>query len=92
MSKPIHPVEKIFNRYGFVTFMVAASLTLAIIIYACFNTFVIATTPKEDRIDSSIPASFDKETADKINNLHDSTNPPNVDTPTNLRRSNPFVE
>lgn len=92
MSKPMHPVEKFFNRYSFVTFIVAAGLTLALIIYACFNTYIIATTPKEDQIGSAIPPNFDQKTAEKINQLHDSKNPPSATPPEDGRRINPFVE
>ncbi len=92
MSKPIHSVERFFDRYSFVTFFLIAGLVLAWVIYSCFNAYVVATTPKSNYIDNSVPASFDAATAKQIDELHESDNPPNVVIKNDSGRINPFVE
>lgn len=92
MSKPMQPIERFFRRYGVVTFVVVAGLTIAGVIYICFNTYVTATTPAEDMVEGSVPASFDTTTADQIDGLYDSSKPPVNINPPQQGRINPFIE
>lgn len=91
MSKPLHPAETFFVRYNLVIFIVIAALSLAAIIYVCYDTYTAATTPDESATKSTSPDSFDKETAQKIDGLHtpDEVSQPNL--PNNVR-INPFTE
>lgn len=91
MSKPLHPVEKFFNRYNFVTFVVLATLSLAAVIFLCYSTYTKAVTPNTPASHNDTPTNFDKDTADAINKLHTSDNAPSPSIPSNIR-INPFVE
>ena len=92
MSKPISPVEKFFRRYSLVTFVLLAGLMLAAVSYVCFNTYVDATTPTDELVESSVPSSFDTQTAERIEQLHESDQAPELTFPNEPGRINPFVE
>lgn len=91
MSKPISQVERFFNRYNFVTFISVAALSLAGIVFICYNTYIAAVTPSETPQGQGAPAVFDKKTAEEIDKLHEAKKAkvPNLPTDT---RINPFVE
>jgi hypothetical protein len=91
MSKPLHPIERFFIRYNLVTFIVLAALTLAFIVYLCYNTYTTATTPQNTQGQSTLPASFDKDTANKLKKLHTPEEATEPALPENVR-INPFVE
>lgn len=92
MSKPVNPIEKFLKRYSLVTFVLLAGIMLTVVIFICYNTYVTATTPEENLAESTIPSSFDTETADKIEKLHQSTDPASMPEPHTDGRINPFIE
>lgn len=91
MSKPLYPIETFFNRYNLVIFIVIAALSLAGIIFICYNTFTAATTPNHAAEQTTQPITFDKETAEKIDKLRSPAEATAPDLPKNIR-TNPFVE
>lgn len=91
MSKPLSPIETFFNRYNLVIFIVVAALSLAGIIFICYNTYSAATTPDQTAEQTNQPITFDKETAERIDELHTPKEARKPSLPNDVR-TNPFVE
>ena len=90
MTNPMNTAEAFFMRYNIVIVTVVSALGLAIIIFISFQTYLTATTVDDTITDSTVPTTFDKETADKLRSLQSSIDTPEPSLPSG--RINPFVE
>lgn len=90
MTKPMSPAESFFMRYNIVIITVVSALGLAAIIFISYQSYLNATTVDETITDSTVPTTFDQQTADRLKSLEPSTNTPEPKLPTG--RINPFVE
>lgn len=88
MSRAVNPIEKFFNRYHIVTFFLLVLLVLGAAIIVCYRQYETATTPDNSAVTSKVPSSFDTQTIDKVEKLHRSSDPVEVQLPDG--RINPF--
>lgn len=90
MSKPLNPAEAFFMKHSAVIFVVLAAITILIVIFISYNTYISATSPDSASTKSTVPTSFDKQTVQHINQLHSSADAPDPTLPSG--RNSPFVE
>lgn len=82
-------IFKKIGKYHFGIFFTIAGILLAYAVYLLYATFML--TAKSPTIEPSTLGQFDKDTVQKIKELHDSTNADTkVTFPAN--RTSPFVE
>ncbi|MBH2007473.1 hypothetical protein I8H83_02630 [Candidatus Saccharibacteria bacterium] len=91
MSKNTNPIEKFVIRYSIVILVVAAAIVLSVSVYLSYNAYLSASTPSDNSAASQIPTTFDKETSDRIDQLHTSDDE-SVSIPQPTGRISPFSE